>query len=73
MTNINISINGQTTSYPTRDGVTAEELLDNDDFLDIFQVPDNVSAIVNGTAANNRTLQNGDTVTFQTKASSKAA
>lgn len=73
MTNVNISINGTTTSYPTRDGVTAEELLDNDDFTDIFQVPDNVSPIVNGTAANNRTLQNGDTVTFQTKASSKAA
>lgn len=73
MTSINVSINGSTTSYPAPDGRTAEDLLGNQDFIDVFQLPDNVQPLINGAPAAGRPLRTGDTLTFQTKASEKAS
>lgn len=70
LTNITVETNGTSTSYPIQSGKTAGDLLANQDFRDLFQIPDNVVPVINGQKTD-RVLFSGDTLSFETKASSK--
>lgn len=70
--NITVETNGTSTSYPIKSGKTGADLLSNQDFRDLFQIPDNVVPVINGSKTD-RTLFQGDVLSFETKASTKQA
>jgi len=70
---ITVTVNGQSQTYPVKTGRTANDLIGDAGFLDLFQVPRNVEPVVNGVLGQGHVaLQTSDVLSFQTRASSKA-
>jgi hypothetical protein len=69
---INVVTSAGTKQHPIEAGTLPSNLLADSDFREGFQLPGNVEPVVNGVKGN-IPLSNGDTLSFQTVASSKAA